>query len=286
MRARRMPRVLGLVGASIWLLHAACSGEHREQGLLAQLAQLAPPTCSNYLASVENGMRFDADLATPGASPSLTFEMNIPGSATTILLTRQVVLTLPAAFGFAGFDALGAGASIGQWDFDFSRPNNGVFDPLNPLGYDYRIPNYATGANTAYADTLLNDSFDAGIDSTGVHSIGAGGAHVFTLTLPSGGTNNNGAGGNCSYFDTDTRFVLKAGIVQLPQSPGSYDVTVVATSVDPDTGDAADGSGAQPVVYQRTIPVQVPEADTGALGGFAIASLTLLARRRTTPIAR
>jgi hypothetical protein len=242
-------------------------------------ALLAPPTCSDYLAAVESSMRFDADLSTPGAAPSVTFEMNIPGLATTILLTRQVVLTLPAAFGFAGFDALGADAQIGQWDFDFTNPNNGVFDPSGSLGYDYRIPNYATGANTAYADTQLNHSYDAGVDSTGVHSIGPGGAHVFTLTLPSGGTNNNGAGGNCSYFDTDTRFVLNAGIVQLPQASGSYDVTVVATSIDPDTGDADDQQGTAPTVYQRIIPVTVPEPAARVLGAAVIAMLVGLRRR-------
>ncbi len=283
MRIRRATRVPGFLGGALWLLNAACAGEHSVPGLRALLA---PSTCSSYLTAVESSMRFDADLSTPGAAPSLTFEMNIPGFATTILLTRQVVLTLPAAFGFAGFDALGAGAQIGQWDFDFTNPNNGVFDPMSASGYDYRIPNYATGANTAYADTQLNQSYDAGVDSTGVHSIGPGGAHVFTLTLPSGGTNNNGAGGNCSYFDTDTRFVLKAGIVQLPQTPGSYDVSILATSIDPDTGDANDGAGLPPIVYQRTVPVSVPEPGAVGLGVASIAVLAVLTRRHTTPSAR
>jgi hypothetical protein len=262
----------------LWLLHAACAGEDHSSAAL--FALLAPPTCSDYLAAVESSMRFDADLSTPGASPAVTFEMNIPGFATQILLTRQIVITLPASFGFAGFDALGPGAEIGHWDFDYTNPNNGVFDPLGPLGYDYRIPNFATGANSAYADTRLNGSYDAGVDSTGSHAIGAGGEHIFTLILPSGGTNNNGAGGNCSYFDTDTRFVLNAGIVQLPQTPGTYDVSIAATSVDPDTGDDNDNAGLPPIYYNRTVPVHVPEPARALASLAAVASLGALRGRR------
>jgi hypothetical protein len=210
----------------------------------------------------------------------------IPGFATTILLTRQIEITLPASFGFAGFDALGAGAGIGSWDFDFSNPGNGVFDPLNPAGYDYRIPHIGDDPDLAWADTRLNGLYDAGIDSTAAHSTGIGGEHVFTLILPSGGTNNNGAGGNCSYFDTDTRFILNAGIIQLPQTPGSYDVEIVATSVDPDTGDADDQQGTPPTVYQRTVHVTVPEPATAAIGSAAVAALVALRRRAVRSRAR
>lgn len=268
------------IAALAWLLGAACAGEHSgPPGLIARLALAGggPSTCSGYLADVENGFRLDADTSTPGSSPQIVFEMAIPGSATTILLTHDVVITLPAAFGFQGFGT--PGASAGSWDFDFSNPGNGAFDPIVGL-FDYRIPHRAVGPNDAYADTLANGVYDAGIDSTATHSIGGGGAHVFTLTLPSGGTNNNGAGGNCSYFDTDVRFTLPAGIVTLPAAPGSYDVTIVATSVDPDTGDGDDGQGVAPSIYQRTVPVSVPEPAASLGAGAVATALAALGRAR------
>jgi hypothetical protein len=188
------------------------------------------------------------------------------------------VITLPAPFGFLGFDALGAGAGIGSWDFDFTNPGNGVFDPIGSPA-DYRIPHRALSASEAYADTRLNGSYDAGVDSTASYAAGTGGTHVFTIVLPSGGTNNNGAGGNCSYFDTDTRFTLPAGIIALPSTPGSYDVEITATSVDPDTGDDDDAQGTPPSVYARTVAISVPEPGMPAAAGGALVTLVALRRR-------
>jgi len=257
----------------------ACAGEH-SVGLLAALAPNGAVSCSgSYLAATESSMSLGAQLDTPGATTSVVFEMFIsflqaPGP---ILLTREVVFTLPASFGFLGFDALGVGAQIGQWDFDFSNPGNGVFDPLG-VPSDYRIPHYAIDANSAYGDSLLNSSYDVGVDTVATHTLGPGGGHVLTLVLPSGGT-NGGGNSSCSYFDTDVRFTLPAGIIKLPSTPGSYDVTIVATSVDPDTGDVDDHAGVPPIVYQRTIPVTVPEPAARMLGAAVIAMLVGLRRR-------
>lgn len=267
----RPDRSLTLAAGGLFLLGTACAGEHAA-GFRALAAFAGGPCGTAYLADVEDEFRLDVDLATPGASPAIVFEMAIPGfPGDQILLTRQLVVTLPTAFGFAGFDALGAGAQIGQWDFDFGSDLS--YDP--PA--DYTIPHRAISANQAYADTFLNGAYDPGIDSIATHTTGGGGEHVFTVTLPSGGTNNNGAGGNCSYFDTDVRFTLPAGIVTLPNAPGSYDVTVTATSVDPDTGDQDDGQGTAPTVYQRTLPVSVPEPESSLA---ALAALAGLAGRR------
>jgi hypothetical protein len=273
----RLRFVLGL--GFLWLIGSACGGE-------ARIALLSPSggACGTvYLAGVESTFDLDPGDSTAGASPELVFEMYIPGSLPDgkILLTRTVVITLPAAFGFEGFDALGAGAQIGAWDFDYSNPNL-VWDPLSPLGYDYRIPHFAIDFDTAYADTLLNGSYDAGVDSIVEHTTGAGGAHVFSILMPSGGTNNGGFDPDdpCSYFDTDTRFTLPAGIVRLPATPGSYEVTVVATSVDPDTGDADDGLGAPPTVYQRPVEVFVPEPSASLAAAVAGGVLALVRLRR------
>jgi hypothetical protein len=267
-------RRFGFAAGALFLLGTACAGE--DSPTLFALAAFAGGPCgSAYLADVEDEFRLDVDLSTPGASPAIVFEMAIPGfPGDQILLTREIVITLPASFGFAGFDALGPGAQIGQWDFDFGSDLS--YDP--PA--DYTIPHRAISANEAYADTRLNGTYDPGIDSTATHSTGGGGEHVFTVTLPSGGTNNNGAGGNCSYFDTDTRFTLPAGIVTLPSTPGSYDVAIRATSVDPDTGDQDDGQGTDPTVYQRVVPINVPEPGGAAAALAGIAALRALTRRR------
>jgi hypothetical protein len=262
-------RAITLLLLSAGLGHLACAvGE-----VGAGFAALGGPTgCDGrYLADIDTSFDAQVDLTTPGAAPAFLFDAAIPGSTGAILQTYRLVITLPAEFGFLGFDVLGAGAQIGQVDFDFGGDGS-YQDPA-----DYTIPHRAIDANTAYADSLLNGSYDVGVDAIGAHTLDGQQRHVFTLTLPSGGTN---FGGVCSYFDTSTRFRLPAGIIQLPATPGSYDATIVATSVDPDTGDTDDGAGIAPTVYQRTVPIQVPEPHAALLGAAACAALAATARRR------
>lgn len=284
MRRRRLA-LYGMVG-SLWLVAAAC-GEVSGGFRIAPRAAAGGECGTVYLEGVEEAFSLVADLSTPGSSPSIALDAFVPGSfGNQILLTRTLVLTLPATFSFQGFDAPGGPAPSATWDFDFSNPGNGTFDPVGSPS-DYRIPIVAISADQAWADSLLNGSYDAGVDPLATHTLGSGGVHVFTIELPSGGTNNNGVAPDapCSYFTTDTPFTLAAGIVGLPASSGSYDVQVDATSVDPDTGDLDDAQGVAPSVYQQSFTIAVPEPGPAAAGATVLAALGALgpsgrARRR------
>lgn len=259
-------RSMFLVGLLAALAHMACGvGEVGNDGFAALGASVCDTT---YFADIEDDFDAQVDLATPGASPQFLFDAFIPGSSTKILQTYRLQITLPSAFGFNGFGA--AGASVGQLDFNFGSDRD--FDQS-----DYTIPHRAIDANTAYADSLLNGVYDPGVDAIASHQLGVGNAHVFTISMPSGGTN---FGGVCSYFDTNTRFTLPAGFVQLPATPGSYDVEISALSVDPDTGDATDNAGLPPISYARTVPIQVPEPASLLATIAGIASLLALRGRR------
>ncbi|RIL06792.1 MAG: hypothetical protein DCC71_05310 [Proteobacteria bacterium] len=270
-----MRAAIAAAGA-LWLLGTAC-GEVSSPGL--RMLAAAGGACGTvYLAGIEESFALGGDLTVPGASPALTFDAFVPGAfGDQILLTRELTLRLPDEFGFAGFDFAGAGTVAAEWMFDYSDfpdPFNQVFDEA-----DYVIPVRATGADSAYADALANASFDDGQDPTVTHAL-AGEQRVFSVFLPSGGTNNNGnASDPCSYFPTATRLALPAGLVTLPAQPGSYTVEVLATSVDPDTGDLNDQQGAPPMAYQRSFQVQVPEPDGALAGAASLGALALRARR-------
>ncbi len=270
----RSLRLWALLWFAVGLTHMACVGERSDE--VAMLAALSPRgalACgASYLEVTESSMNLVADLGTPGATTGIVYEMNIPFAAGPLLKTRQVVFTLPAAFGFNGFNALGS-SEIGTWEFDFAPP----FGTFNPGTVGYTIPHYPIDANTAYADAKKNGSYDAGVDPTATHSLGVGGAHVFTLDLPLGGANQ---GGNCSYFDTDVRYTLIDGILELPAVAGTYDASILATSVDPDTGDADNHAGVAPTTYQRTVPVTVPEPGAELSAIAAAAALAVVRARR------
>jgi len=109
--------------------------------------------------------------------------------------------------------------------------------------------------------------------------LGAGGEHVFTITLPSGG---DGDTSSClSRFPTDVRYTLLPGILANPAKAGEHTVSVTATSVDLDTGGVSDGMGPdEPLFFATDAIVTVPEPGPGPTAGVVLAALMLLSRRR------
>jgi hypothetical protein len=270
--ARRALALAG-VAAALWLL--GCVAEVVPDAASSSTSAIA---CGDqYLEAIQGTLNSFDGPRIAGETTSLEFHMGI--GTDPILQTYQVVITAPSEFGFLGFDALGSGARIGQWDFEFANPD-AEFDP-NMIGYT--IPHYAIDANSAYSDSLLNGVYDVGVDPIAVHSTGGSGEHVFTLTLPNGGTNQ---GGNCSFFATDTRYTLLDGIVHYPNTPGDYQIAFSAVSVDPDTGDADDGAGTAPTIWNSpALPITVPEPSSRVLRLGALVALGALAcRRRAFPV--
>lgn len=229
-------------------------------------------TSDVFLEALLPSASFEVDSSDPGVSTGVRVELLIPMG---VREAQEVVITAPAAFGFLGFDALGPGAPIGMWEFDFSNPD-GIFD--DPA--DVAIDHFALGPDTAFSDSDASGGL-TGTDPTVSHAVGTGGDHVFTLTFPSGG---DGDTSSClSRFATDIRYTLFPGIVVNPAQAGEYTVEVAATSIDLDTGGVSDGAGPdEPLSFATDTVVTVPEA--GVTSTAAIVGMTLMAlRRRRAP---
>jgi len=264
----RVRRGLAICGAILMPMGlSGCVGEAGGTRSAARMAAFAVSCGDQYLEAVASSMSYRVDSLTPGETTGLQFDMAIPLDP--LLKTREVVITVPSDFTFLGLNALGNGAQIGQWDFEWNNPD-GTFD-ANNVGYT--IPHYAIDVNTAYGDSFLNSSYDAGTDAVASYSAGAGGEHVITLIMPFGAAD---LGGNCSYFATDTRYTLLDGLFQLPSAAGDYDIGIETTSVDPDTGDADDSAGTAPSTYDRIVTVTVPEPSVTLLGVASLLSIAAL----------
>ncbi len=227
-------------------------------------------TSDLFLEELVPSARFEVDSSDPGVSTGIRVEFLVPMG---IREAQTVVITAPSEFGFLGFDALGAGAQIGMWEFDFSNPD-GVFD--DPAGFT--IDHFALGADTAFSDSDASGGLTAS-DPTVAHTLGGGGEHIFTITLPSGG---DGDTSSClSRFATDIRYTLLPGMIVNPAQAGDYMVSVGATSVDLDTGGVSDGTGPdQPLPFATDTVVTVPEPGPASTAGILLATLTALGRRR------
>ncbi len=152
-----------------------------------------------FFEAIAPSGRFAVDSSEPGVTTGLRVEFLIPMG---VREAHEMVVTALPEFGFLGFDALGAGAHIGMWEFDFD--DDGVFGFAG-----FTIDHFALGPDTAFSD-----SDDSGgltpTDPTVSHALGTGGEHVFTIALPSGG---DGDTSSClSRFPTDIRSTLFSGI--------------------------------------------------------------------------
>ena len=155
------------------------------------------------------------------------------------LQTFSGAVSYASGFVFNGFTALGpAGTTIGGYGFDFD--GNGTADVTLPVR--------ALDADHAYVDINLDGQATL-VDPTILHTanLPSAGAHTFGLSLPAGGDMAPNIARVPSQATTLRIMVtLAAGILDNPPTPGAYTVSGSFTSVDPDTGDASDGSGQSP----------------------------------------
>lgn len=148
---------------------------------------------------------------------------------------REIVITIPAAYQFNGFDALGpAGTRIGVYGFDFN--------PSSP-GPDRLFPIYVIDNDSAWVDSNLDGQTNP-LKPQVEYSLDAQQNHVITIILPRGGDGSTSS--STAGFTSDIMASLRTGIFSNPATGGSYPMTLNFTSVDPDTGDADDNAGSPP----------------------------------------
>jgi len=232
------------------------------------------PSCGDfYLDQISSTFSFALDSDMANQTSGLIVEMSFPDNIMTpIMATYEVVITIPPEFAFLGFDALGVEAVVGAWDFDFSA--TGVFGMA-----DFTIDHRGLDFDSAYSDSDASFALTPGIDPTAEYVTGAGGEHIITLTLPDGGIEP--FRGNCTYFPFDARYTLLDGLVRLPATPGNYNIQIMATSVDLDTGNATDNIAPDPLTFSDTFVVAVPEPQSILLAGTSLVTMmTVLALKR------
>jgi hypothetical protein len=192
----------------------------------AQTGPYGPPTNVSYQLSSNN----------TGDKAAHTLKFDIKAGD---LETYQAVITFPEQFIFNGFLALGpAGTQIGSYSVDFD------FDDV----VDFTIPVYAIDNNNAYADRDLNVSFNASVDSSLVYSDKA--ENKLTTTLPFGGDGSQQT--ITGPFTERVVAFINPGILTNPQSPGTYTVSSLFISVDPDNDGPDNNSGEPPQTLNIT----------------------------------
>ncbi len=183
----------------------------------------------------------------PGRDTGLSARFNTTAGQ---LETFAAAITVPAAFTFNGFDALGpANTVIGHYAFDFAPSPNG--DGLPEVVLTLR----SISNDTAYVDINFNGTFQSGLEPVVTHSINLSGAHVFTATIPLGGDGLTGT--TTAQFSAGILVSLATGILKNPTAPGVFTLSAVFTSVDPETDGANNNTGQTPLQVATTRDVTV-----------------------------
>ncbi len=188
----------------------------------------------------------------PGATFALSTEVPGRSAVHTVVFESGVddeqgysaTVRYPAAFVFEGFTALGpVNTRVGLYSLDFD------FDG-EP---DYRTWIRSTGADTAYADIDLSGSPTA---SDAIITRGTG--NVFTIVAPDGGDRD---AAEHSAPEARVTVTLHEGVLTNPPTPGDFELELTVVSVDPDTGGADDGEGAEPTSFtiEQMVPVGCDE---------------------------
>lgn len=141
-----------------------------------------------------------------------------------------IVISVPDAFTFHGFNAVGAVGGSYQ-----------IVTPPSTIRLSANLR--AITADTAYIDLNGTGAYEPQWEPYITHGQ-AGGSHQFTITQPYGGDGNPTV--NYRNITDIGVLVLASGILTNPPTPGTYTATATFTSVDPDTGGPDDGQGTPP----------------------------------------
>jgi len=196
---------------------------------------------SPFTYQLPDNVSFDIAPTTTGAPATQTLSFNITMG---VLESYQITVTYPSEFVFNGFDALGpTNTQIGTYgvDFDFN-------DTI-----DFTIPIRTLDNDSAYADRDLSGTFTQGLDSTIEYT--SNGNHTFTVILPLGG--DGSASNIAGPFSEMATAVLSAGVLDNPQTSDCYTINSSFTSVDPDSGDADDATGTDPLSFNASRKVAI-----------------------------
>ena len=157
----------------------------------------------------------------------------VPG----LLETYAARVSYPPEFVFHGF----AGGPVGELAIDLDADGAG----------DFSVPILGLGGDSAFADVNLDGLPSAGMDPEITHS----GSHDFDVVIPHGGDLSGAS--LMSALPVRLTLTLLPGVLDNPPLPGSFPLQAKLTSVDPESDDADDGAGTDPIVLSADETVEI-----------------------------